>query len=311
MSSTKSDVSDALKHIARKQQFKEYILNHEELNAALLKGACRFIAGTNLQECIELAKEFNKDRIATTIDYMGEDTADKKEAVKAFERFRKVISAINEYSLQSSVSLDLSHIGLSLSKKLTIEHLKKLANDAEMNNIEIMISMEGSEKTDSILSIYEEVNKNCSNIGITIQAYLNRTPDDLKTLLELNGKIRLVKGAFEEPEEIIQGRGQKLNERYLTLLEQILSSRHACSVATHDKIIIEQAERFVSKYEVGASTEFEMLLGVSNQTLKELSKKDYKTRVYLPYGNEWYLYFCHRLAENPSNIYQAIVDMVK
>jgi proline dehydrogenase len=311
MHSTKSDVSDALKHIARKQELKQYILHHEEMNGALLKGARRFIAGTNLQECVEIAKEFNKDGIATTIDYMGEDTADKKEAVQAFKRFRKVISAINESGLQSSVSLDLSHIGLSLNKNLTIEHLEQLADDAERNNIEIMISMEGSEKTDSILSIYEEINNNYSNVGITIQAYLNRTPEDLNRLFKLDGKIRLVKGAFEEPAEIIQERGPKLNERYLKLLEQILLSHNTCSIATHDQILIKEAEKLIAKYEVEPSTEFEMLLGVSNQTLAELRKKDYKTRVYLPYGNEWYLYFCHRLAENPSNIYQAIVDMVK
>ena len=311
MHSSESEASNALKHIAQNQEIKDYILKNEDLYSILLKGARRFIAGTHIAECIDIAQKFNEKSIATTIDFMGEDTTDEKQAVQAYERFRKVISVINEYNLQSSVSLDLSHIGLSVDKKLGIENLNDLAEEAESSDIEIMISMEGSEKTDKIFSVYEEVNKNHRNVGITIQAYLHRTPDDLERLLRFDGKIRLVKGAFEEPAEIAKSRGTELNERYLKILNRILTAGKACSVATHDSKLINQATNLISSYEDANTTEFEMLLGVSNDTLENLSKKGFNTRVYLPYGSEWYLYYCHRLAENPSNIYRAITDMVK
>ena len=311
MHSSKSKASNALKHLARNKEIKDYVLNNEDLYSILLKGARRFIAGTNIAQCIDMARQFNEKSVATTIDFMGEDTVDKEQAMQAYKKFRKVISVINEYNLQSSVSLDLSHIGLSVEKKLAIENLKNLANEAQSYSIEIMISMEGSEKTDNIFSIYEEASKNYRNVGITIQAYLNRSADDLERLLKLNGKIRLVKGAFEEPADIAQKRGSKLNEHYLELLNRILFFGKACSIATHDQKLINQATGLISSYNVTNKAEFEMLLGVCNNNLKDLNEQGFNARVYLPFGSEWYLYYCHRLAENPSNVYQAIADMVK
>ena len=311
MQSSKSKASDALKHIARNQEIKDYVLNNEELYSILLKGARRFIAGTNIDQCIAMARQFNEKSVATTIDFMGEDTVDKEQAMQAYKKFRKVISVINEYNLQSSVSLDLSHIGLSVEKEQAIENMKELAKESQASGIEIMISMEGSEKTDNIFSVYEEVSKNYRNVGITIQAYLNRSVDDLERLLKLNGKIRLVKGAFEEPAEKAKERGPELNERYLELLNRILSFGKACSIATHDHKLINQATGLISRYNMRTKAEFEMLLGVSNSMLEDLNEQGFNTRVYLPYGSEWYLYYCHRLAENSSNVYQAIADMVK
>ena len=311
MHSSKFKASNALKHIARNQDIKNYILNNEDLYSILLKGARRFIAGTNIDQCVDVAQEFNEKSIATTIDFMGEDTVDKEQAMQAYEKFRKVISVIDEYNLQSSVSLDLSHIGLSVEKVLAIKNLKDLAKEAQSSGIEIMISMEGSEKTDYIFSVYEEVSKNYRNVGITIQAYLNRSADDLERLLNLKGKIRLVKGAFEEPADIAKSRGSELNERYIELLNRILSIGKACSIATHDQKLINQATGLITSYNVTNKAEFEMLLGVSNSTLEDLNEQVFNTRVYLPFGSEWYLYYCHRLAENPSNVYQAIADIVK
>jgi len=310
MATLETQNAESLKHIARNQKIKEYVLHNEELYATLLKGARRFIAGTHIKECIKVAKEFNKKSIATTIDFMGEDTKSRNDVALAQKEFKKVISAIKEYNVKSSVSLDLSHIGLTIDKNLALDNLKQLAEKAEPANLEIMISMEGSEKTDLIFSVYDEIQKRHQNVGITTQAYLFRSSDDLKNLLPLHGKIRLVKGTFEEPESMAMPRGQKLNERYLHFLDQILSAGKVCSIATHDRDLIRQSKKLITDYKVSDTTEFEMLQGVSNEVLEHLNKEGFNTRVYLPYGEEWYLYFCHRLAENPVNVYQAIIDMV-
>jgi len=310
MATLETQTAKSLKHIAKNLEIKEYVLNHEEVFTTLLKSARRFIAGTHINDCIKVAKEFNKKSIATTIDFMGEDTVETNKVGVAFKEFKNVITVIQDYNLKSSVSLDLSHVGLAVDKNMALDNLAQLAEMAETANIEIMISMEGSEKTELIFSVYEEIQKTHQNVGITLQAYLFRSSDDLNYLLPLNGKIRLVKGAFKEPESIAMPRGKELNERYINLLKQIVTSGKACSIATHDHELIRQSKELLTDYRAVSNAEFEMLLGVSNDTLEDLYKADFNTRVYLPFGEEWYLYFCHRLAENPQNVYQAIIDMV-
>jgi len=149
------------------------------------------------------------------------------------------------------------------------------------------------------------------NVGITLQAYLRRTPSDLEVALARPGKVRLVKGAFEEPAELATARGADLDATYRSLLDRLLLARHPVSVSTHDGEILEHAHRFVAQNALDADpVEFEMLQGVREGRLEGMRQLGYRTRVYLPYGTEWYLYLCHRLAEHPPNILRAVSDAV-
>ncbi len=52
------------------------------------------------------------------------------------------------------------------------------------------------------------------------------------------------------------------------------------------------------RYSVPQKLKLKCLDGVRPDLLKKLSKKvGHRTRVYLTYGSEWYLYVCHRLAK--------------
>ncbi|MFO1350826.1 MAG: proline dehydrogenase family protein [Gammaproteobacteria bacterium] len=175
----------------------------------------------------------------------------------------------------------------------------------------MMISMEGSERTDAILDLHERLCQRFDHIGITLQAYLYRSQDDLATLLQRPGRIRLVKGAYAEPESKALARGDELNAAYVALLETLLVSGHACSIASHDPELLGHAHRFISERDVRREPiEFEMLYGVTPERLEEKLRQGYRTRVYMVYGVEWYLYLCHRLAEHPPNIFRAITDIV-
>ena len=126
-------------------------------------------------------------------------------------------------------------------------------------------------------------------------------------MLERPSKIRLVKGAFAAPDEVAIPRGETLDERYCHLMGQVMKSGHNFSVATHDPHILIRAHDLLGG--ANANTEFEMLKGVASEQLRAMQRRGYRTRVYLPYGSEWYLYLCNRLAEYPPNVYRALSDM--
>jgi proline dehydrogenase len=123
------------------------------------------------------------------------------------------------------------------------------------------------------------------------------------------GKIRLVKGAYAAPADLAKSRGVELDAAYSQLMEVLFRSEHLCSISTHDPNLLEQAHKFIQEHQIEHSKfEFEMLKGVAPERLKAMQEYGYRTRVYLPYGKEWYLYLCNRLAEYLPNVYQAITD---
>lgn len=300
-----------LRGISRNESIKAYLLQNPPLYKIALRTAMRFIGGETLKECFATAKRITGKGHAFTIDFMGESTRDRKTARKATEEFLKVIKKIKKAKSKASISLDLSHIGLVINKKLGYENALLLAEETKKAGLEMMISMEGIDRTDDILEQYYKLSKTYNNVGITIQAYLYRTEKDIKKLLKYPGKIRLVKGAYETPKDQALPWGEQTDKAYRKHMEMILLNNHLCSLATHDIKLLEHAENFIKKHAINKNiVEFEMLHGVTPERLSQMYKKGYKTREYLPYGKEWYLYVCHRLAENPTNIYQALADAV-
>lgn len=302
----------ALKGVARDESLKEYVANEPALHGPLLRAAMRFIGGEQLGKCLQAAREINGDGFAASIDYMGESTRDARMAEEATREFERVIDAISEQDLDSSISLDLSHVGLVVDEDLCYQKASTLAAKAREAGLEMMVSMEGSERTEQVLGMYRRLCEGHSNVGITVQVYLHSTRQTLQQMLEYPGRIRLVKGAFEEPETIAMPLGEKVDAAYRSALETVLASRHPCSIATHDPALLDHAHDIVQKSGSDADhVEFEMLKGVELERLRVMRDKGYRSRVYLPYGKEWYLYLCHRLAEHPPNIYQALAHALE
>lgn len=309
--SLETSAAAALRHIARNEEIKRYIQQRQHLYGPMRKAALRFIGGETLRECMHRAEALNRGGSAVTIDYMGESTQDIQDARDAVAEFRRVAEEIEARGLDASISLDLSHIGLVVDEALTFEHASRIAQAAGEAGAEMMISMEGSERTDVILDMHRRLSERFDNVGITLQAYLFRTDADCATALEPPGRIRLVKGAYEEPPGIAYARGDALDARYRDLMERLLASGHSCSIATHDPRLLEHAHEFIERHEVDRrSVEFEMLHGVTPERLDTMRERGYRVRTYLPYGTEWYLYLCHRLAEYPPNLFGALADAV-
>jgi proline dehydrogenase len=304
------DAGRALLRIARDERIKAYVQEERPLHDALLGAALRYIASEDLETCVSIARRINATGHAVTIDFLGESTRTRDVAEEAATAFHAVIEAITANSLLGSVSLDLSHLGLLIDPGLAHQLATGLAVHAEDAGFDLMISAEGSERTDDVLASYERLAVRFSNVGITLQARLHRTAEDLSRVLELGrgGKIRIVKGAFDEPLSIALPRGRELNDAYVAFVERVVANRRPVSIATHDPMVLSWLADLVASH--ADQAEIEMLYGVQPERLTLLHERNLPTRVYLPYGYEWFLYLTHRLAEHPPNVYRAISDAV-
>ncbi len=298
----------ALKRTARDERIKAFVESDRRTYELLLGAANRFIGGETLEECLPIAREINEAGHAVTIDYMGESTRDPNDAAQATSTFARVIDGIAANGLVASISLDLSHIGLAIEPGLALEHDRGLAMASAAAGLELMISAEDSSRTDHILDIHRELAGAYANVGITLQANLHRTAADLHRVRELPGRVRIVKGAFEELPSVAVPRGAELDDRYLRLVAALLDRNHSVSIATHDPELLARILPLVDPADTTGTVEFEMLRGVGERLLCQIHETGYRTRLYLPFGVERYLYLCHRLAKYPPNLYRAISD---
>lgn len=302
--------AEALKKAALNENAKDFVLQNEKLFLTLKKAANRYIAGETLEETILSIQKINNNGYSVTTDFMGESIRNENDANDATAEFIKFAKSVKTENLNSSISLDLSHIGLLVSTQLTIKNLKLICAEIANSKQEVIISMEGTDRTDQIIEIYKETLKEFANLGITLQAYLYRTKDDLNELIKFSGSIRLVKGAYETPDKLSISRGDELDKVYLEYVEKLFKNNHKCSIASHDEKIHQETIKLIDKYKP-TNYFLERLLGIRNEEFEIYNNQNYNCRIYVVYGKEWYLYLCNRWAEYPLNLFRALADIVE
>lgn len=304
--------SEALRKAALNEEAKGYLLNNPMLFNLLLKAARRYIGGATLEQALATRKSLQAQGFATSLEFMGESVTTVSKANEATQEFLRVIQSLKAENLPDRVSLDLSHLGLFLDNNLGIDNFRLLAEACKNSLIDLFISAEGMDRTDEILDVYFRFSSEYPNVNITLQAYLHRTKQDLKRVLQSSrGKVRIVKGAYDGPKEQFLPRSQELNDRYIGMIETLFNTGRFCSIATHDTHVLSQILAILKQRHLNQSGyEFEMLYGIGTNQLNELKKQGHLCRQYVVYGKEWYLYLCNRIAENPENIFRALVDII-
>lgn len=265
--------------------------------------ANRYIAGEKLAEAIELVKVLNSKKIYATIDVLGEDTTNAEEAKLAADEAVQVLRNIYQEKLDSTLSVKLTQLGLKIDFNLCLSNMKRILDVAKETNAYVEIDMEDSSVTDLTLKMYETLRKEYDNCGIVIQAYLYRSENDIKNLLELlrTSSVRLCKGIYNEPESIAIKDKQGIRDNYIKLLDLLLKEKIYVGIATHDILLINAAKELIKKYDLSnLQFEFQMLLGVKVDLREKLVDEGYRLRVYVPFGPHWYKYSLRRMKENPE-----------
>lgn len=278
---------------------------NETMNTAAQKyglrlGAQSVIAGTNVEEMIESVKKLNAEGIEATIDHLGEFVYDEAIATKAKEDILEVIEAIHTQQLNAHISVKPSQVGLDIDIDFCYDNLREIVEYASRYGIFVNLDMEDYSRLQSTLDILEELNKVFDNAGTVIQAYLLRSKEDIEKFTDY--RLRIVKGAYQESEEVAYQDKLDIDINFLELIEYHLLHGKFTSIATHDHNIISHIKRFAADHNISHEKfEFQMLYGFRTDLQKELAK-EYKFCTYVPFGKDWYGYYMRRLAERPQNI---------
>ncbi len=274
--------------------------------------ASRFVAGESLDDGIEAARALREEGIGAVLDHLGENVSTPDQAAEAAEAYIRALERIRkEGDLDCLISVKLTQLGLDLSSALCLEHLERVLGVAEQNGTLVMIDMESSAYVDRTLQVHRELRTRHDLVGVCLQSYLRRTPQDLESLPE-HSIVRLVKGAYLEPPEIALPDRREVDAAFARCFATLLARGHDVHVATHDPKLIDGARRLVERQGIPWSrVEFQMLFGIRRDLQAALARAGLPVRVYVPYGSEWYPYLTRRLAERPANMWFFLSNLVR
>lgn len=255
----------------------------------------RFVAGETTQDAVDVVRGLG---LPVTLDYLGEDTTDKAQAEKIVQAYLELLDALHAAGLarDAEVSVKLSAVGQNLDEALALTNASRICAAAEQCGTTVTLDMEDHTTTDSTLRILLELRRTWPWVGAVLQTYLHRTLDDCKALAGPGSRVRLVKGAYAEPAEVAIQDPHEVDLNYVRCLNVLLAGEGYPMFATHDPRLIEiigERARWYDKTEF----EYQMLYGIRPEEQRRLG-----TRVYVPYGEQWYGYLMRRLAERPANV---------
>jgi proline dehydrogenase len=276
-------------------------------------GASRFVAGQDLDACVVVLRRLNDQGFHANTTLLGEDVLDEAEARAVADEYVAILDRIHAEGLRCNVALKLTHLGLDLGEELAYENLERLLVHAGTLGNFVRIDMESSKLVDPTLRLYRRAREaGHANVGTVLQSYLYRTPGDLESLLPLEPNLRLVKGAYLEPESVAYPKKADVDAAYVELVRRSLTVGGYTAVATHDERMIEETLAFAERKGIGRDRfELQMLYGVRPQLQLDLLARGYKVLVAAPYGPEWFPFFTRRLAERPANLTFVARNLVR
>jgi proline dehydrogenase len=264
----------------------------------------RFVAGETIEDAAQAVAELNKYNITASFDHLGEAIKNQAEAEAEVVEYKKILDLIDRQGLKSNVSLKPTQLGLDIDPDLCFKNIGEIVERAAKYGNFVRIDMEDSQHTSATIDIFKRLRAKHDNVGIVIQSYLYRSHDDIVDLLKHGARIRLCKGAYDEPAAVAFPKKSDTDKNYVELMKILVQSDIYHGIATHDVKMIEATRNFTKEKGIAKSAyEFQMLFGVRRDLQVKLAGGGYNMRVYVPYGKHWYPYFMRRLAERPANIW--------
>lgn len=274
--------------------------------------ARRFIAGETVDEAMCAVAALNAEGLAATLDFLGEDVISVTEAEHTRDAYFAVLSAIRERDLDANVSVKLSAIGLMIDETFALANLCAILDAAAPNRDPfVRIDMEGSAVTDATLRVFERAYAHSKHVGPVLQAYLKRTPEDVDRAIALGARVRLCKGAYNEPSTIAYKEMPTIRRAYLRCAEALLQHGTYPAIATHDERLIAAVQSYAAEHGITPDRyEFQLLYGVKPRLQRRLAREGYRVRIYVPYGTHWSGYFYRRITERPENALFALRSLI-
>ncbi|WP_330270462.1 proline dehydrogenase family protein [Lentzea sp. NBC_00516] len=266
----------------------------------------RFVAGADVSSAIRATAEVLGDGRLVTLDHLGEDTFEESQANDTVEAYLTLLSRLEASGLTegAEVSVKLSAVGQSLAidgEKIALENARRICAAAAVVGTTVTLDMEDHTTTDSTLGILRELRVDFPWVGAVLQAYLKRTEQDCRDLAYSGSRVRLCKGAYQEPASVAYQDKHDVDLSYVRCLKVLMEGQGYPMVASHDPRLIAIAADLASARSKD-TYEFQMLYGIRPEEQRRIAAEGNRMRVYVPYGDEWYGYFMRRLAERPANV---------
>ena len=274
--------------------------------------ARRFIAGETVEDAIAAVRAIEAQGLHHTLDYLGESVTSLAAAEAATRRYLGLIEEVNRAGVERNLSLKLTQLGLDVDRAMCVDNLRKILAAGERSDCFVRIDMESSTYTDATLSIFETVWRHGSRkVGVVLQSCLHRTERDFERVNALGARIRLVKGAYREPQTVAYQRKSEVDAAYLRLAKRLLAEGTYPAIATHDDRLLADIARYAMEQRIGPDRyEFQILYGIRRDLQTALCEKGHRVRVYVPFGKDWFPYFMRRLGERPENVAFVIKSLI-
>ncbi|MEO7234255.1 MAG: proline dehydrogenase family protein [Lapillicoccus sp.] len=269
----------------------------------------RFVPGAGTSDAVGAAGGLTGTGRLVTVDYLGEDTTDRAHAQHTCDAYLALIAALSEEGLTAGgaveVSLKLSAVGQALpddGHRIALEHAREVCAAAAEAGTTVTVDMEDHTTTDATLETVRALRADFPDVGAVLQAYLRRTEADCADLAGAGSRVRLCKGAYNEPDSVAY-QGSDVDRAYVRCLKVLMAGKGYPMVASHDPRLVEIAGALAAKHgRDPRSFEYQMLYGIRPEEQQRIADRGDQMRVYIPYGEQWYGYLMRRMAEKPANL---------
>lgn len=273
----------------------------------------RFVAGETVAQVLDTVAALRASGRYVTVDYLGEDTTGVADADAAVATYLELIDAlahrsgaVGDGARPMEVSVKLSALGLSLERdgeQIARKNVSMICTAAQRAGVWVTVDAENSASTEATLALVRELRADFASLGTVLQAYLRRTLRDCEEFAAAGARIRLCKGAYDEPASVAYRDRAAVTDSYLRCLAVLMAGSGYPMVASHDPAVIDRVPVLARRSGRGAGDfEYQMLYGIRDGEQRRLTAAGGQVRVYVPFGTQWYGYFVRRLAERPANL---------
>ena len=268
----------------------------------------RYVAGEGDDDAVRVARELADGGLLVSVDRLGEDVLEPVHAEATRDAYLRLLGRLADEGLAGAteVSVKLSAMGQALpadGDKVALENAHQVCAAAAQAGTTVTLDMEDHTTTDATLGALAELRRDFPGTGAVLQAYLRRTEGDCRDLSGEGSRVRLCKGAYDEPESVAYRDRGEVDRSYVRCLKVLMAGQGYPMVATHDPRLVEIAGALAIRHDrAKGSYEYQMLYGVRPEEQRRLAEQGERMRVYLPYGDEWYSYLVRRMAERPQNL---------
>ena len=297
-----------LLYLAHNSTMRNFVMHNRATRAV----SRRFVAGEVVEDAIEATRALNKENMHVSLDHLGENVSDAKEAMSAAQDYIAILDCVKQASVDANISIKLTALGLDISQELCEQNVCRILEHAQQVPIFVRIDMEGSAYTEQTVDITLRMHKQYEHVGTVIQSCMHSSKKDVEQLIAQGVRVRLVKGAYKEPKMVAFQQKSEVDHNFIRLMTMLLQRGNYPAIATHDEAIINATCKFARDNGISKSAyEFQMLYGIRRDLQEKLVNQGYNMRIYVPYGSQWYPYLMRRMAERPANLLFVMSNAIR